>query len=102
MEEILKELIKIDDDCKVELALIQERKENIEYLVDDELTNRKSEIKTKYKFKIDMKKNEYDMKLNEIKEKIENQRNSQIEEIKNEYILQKENLLKNIIEKIIT
>ena len=45
MEEILKELIKIDDDCKVELALIQERKENIEYLVDDELTNRKSEIK---------------------------------------------------------
>lgn len=101
LEEVLNELIKIDDVCKSELQLVQEKKDNIEYLVDKELTKRKSEIKTRYKFKIDMKKNEYDIKINELKGKIENQKNSQIEEIENEYIYQKENLLKSIIEKII-
>lgn len=102
MEEILNTLIRIDDKCKEELQVIQDKKENIEYLVDNELTKRKSEIKTKYKFKIDMKKNEYDIKLNEFKENIENSKNNQIEEIKNEYIAQKENLLKSIVEKIVT
>ena len=101
LEEVLNELIKIDDVCKSELQLVQEKKDNIEYLVDKELTKRKLEIKTRYKFKIDMKKNEYDIKINELKGKIENQKNSQIEEIENEYIYQKENLLKSIIEKII-
>lgn len=101
MEEILKALIKIDDECKKELKLVEEKKDSIEYLVDKELTKRKLEVKTKYKFKIDMKKNEYDMKLNKSKEDIEKANNTQIEQIKKDYIYKKDIFIKNIVEKIV-
>ena len=71
MEETLIRLIEIDDECKQNLQMLQEKKDNIEYLVNKELASRKDEIKTKYKFKIDMRKNEYEMKLNQFKQKIE-------------------------------
>lgn len=102
MEEILNSLILIDDNCKSELALVHQKEENIEFLVDNELSKRKTEIKTKFKFKIDMKKNEYDIKLSEFKNKIENEKNTQIEEIKNEYISQKGEIIKKIVKSIIS
>ena len=101
MEEIINALIKVDDNCKNELKLVEEKRDNIEYLVDKELTKRKLEIKTRYKFKIDMKKNEYDIKLNKMKEDMEKSTNNQIEQIKNDYITQKDNLINGIIKKIV-
>ena len=101
MEKIINALIKVDDNCKNELKLVEEKRDNIEYLVDKELTKRKLEIKTRYKFKIDMKKNEYDIKLNKMKEDMEKSTNNQIEQIKNDYITQKDNLINGIIKKIV-
>ena len=101
MEEILRALIKIDDDCKSELQLVEDKKDNIEYLVDNELIKRKLEIKTRYKFKIDMKKNEYDIRLNKSKENMQKSTNNQIEQIKMDYMTQKDSLIKSIIKKIV-
>ena len=102
MEEILNSLIQIDENCKSELNLIHQKEENIEFLVDNELSRRKTEIKTKFKFKIDMKKSEYDIKLNEFKNKLQEENKMQIEEIKNEYITQKGEIIKKIVNSIIS
>ena len=101
MEEILNSLIVIDDECKSALNVLYEKKDNIEYLVDSELSKRKDEIKTRYKFKIDMRKNEYDMKLNEFQEKVETERNRKIDEIRNDYLNQKNEIINKIIQAII-
>ena len=56
MEEILNNLIAIDETCKRQLQELQEKQDNIEYLVNEEISKQKDEIKNKYKFKIDRKK----------------------------------------------
>ena len=101
MEEIFGNLISIDGECKRTLEELQEKKDNIEYLVNDELSKRKDEIKTRYKFKIDMRKNEYEMKLNEQAQKIEVEKQKEIENIQNNYNQEKENIIKQMIESII-
>ena len=101
MEEILNSLISIDDECKKVLHSLEERQDNIEYLVNDELSKRKNEIKTKYKFKIDMRKNEYDMKLSEMQKEISSRKLREIEEIKEKYNNEKEELLNNIVKEIL-
>ena len=101
MEEILNQLILIDDECKIRLKELQDKKENIEYLVNDELTKRKDEVKTKYKFKIDMRKNEYEIKLAENMKKIEEERMQEIQQIINRYEQAKESFKQLIIQSII-
>lgn len=101
VEEILNTLIAIDDECKSALNVLHEKKENIEYLVDAELSKRKDEIKTRYKFKIDMRKNEYDMKLNEYQKKIDEEKSRKIDEIRTEYLSHKKEIINNMIQSII-
>lgn len=101
MEEILNNLIEIDNECKRTLNGLKEKQENIEYLVNDELGKRKDEIKTKYKFKMDMRKNEFDMKLSEYTKNIEMEKAKKIDEIKKNYEMDKEKILKQIVDSII-
>ncbi len=101
MEEILNHLISMDDACKRELRQLQEKQENIEYLVNEEISKRKDEIKTKYKFKIDMRKSEYETKLNETAQNIECNKLQKIETIKTNYEKDKPNLLNDTIKAIL-
>lgn len=101
MEEIFNDLIAIDEECKKTLNELKEKQENIEYLVNDELSTRKDEIKAKYKFKMDMRKNEQDMRLSETIKKIEMEKAKQIEQIKSAYENDKENAIKQIVDSII-
>ncbi len=101
MEEILNHLISMDDACKRELRQLQEKQENIEYLVNEEISKRKDEIKTKYKFKIDMRKSEYETKLNETAQNIECNKLQKIETIKTNYEKDKPNLVNDTIKAIL-
>lgn len=101
MEEILNHLILVDEECRRTINELQEKKDNIEYLVNEELTSRKDEIKNKYKFKIDMRKNEYEIKLNEEKQQIATGQKQEIENLLNQYNQEKEMVVKQIVESII-
>lgn len=101
MEEILNNLIEIDNECKRSLNELKEKQENIEYLVNDELSIRKDEIKGKYKFKMDMRKNEQDMRLSKMVKNIEMEKIKKIEQIKRAYEDDKENMIKQIVNSII-
>lgn len=101
MEEILNNLISIDDACKRELRQLQEKQENIEYLVNEEISKRKDEIKTKYKFKMDMRKSEYEAKLNQTARNIECDKLEKIEAIKTIYEKDKPNLINDTIKSIL-
>ncbi len=97
----MNDLIAVDEACKAVLQELQEKKENIEYLVNDELVKRKEEIKTKYKFKMDMRKNEYDRKLMENSQRIETNKNQEIEQIKAQYEQEKSNLIQDMLQSIL-
>ena len=101
LEEILNHLISVDEECKRVLNEVQEKKDNIEYLVNDELTKRKDEIKAKYKFKMDMKKNEYDMKLAENSQNIEARKKQEIEQIKKKYAEDKSHIIQEMLQAIL-
>ena len=101
MEEVLNTLISIDNDCKRTLNELKEKQDNIEYLVNDEMTKRKDEINTKYKFKIDMRKSEFQIKLNENKQRIENEKMEQIGGIRSKYIEEKNDLIQKIVNEIL-
>lgn len=101
MEEILNNLIEIDNECKRSLNELKEKQDNIEYLVNDELSTKKDEIKGKYKFKMDMRKNEQDMRLSKMVKNIEMEKIKKIEQIKRAYEDDKENMIKQIVNSII-
>lgn len=101
MEEILNHLISMDDACKRELRQLQEKQENIEYLVNEEISKRKDEIKTKYKFKMDMRKSEYEAKLSQTAQNIEANKLQKIETIKITYEKDKPNLISDTIKAIL-
>ena len=101
LEEVLNELVLMDDECKKVLQALQEKKDNMEYLVSVELNKRKEEIKTKYKFKVDMRKNEYDLKLSENMKRIEKEKIHAIEQMKKSYAEQKQTMVNTIIQAIL-
>ena len=101
MEEILNHLISMDDACKKELNALKQKQENIEYLVNEEISKRKDEIKNKYKFKIDRKKSEYETKLNETIQKMETYEQQKLQKIKSNYEQDKPDLIKRIIQSIV-
>ncbi len=83
-------LIQVDEDCQRVLGELKEKQDNIEYLVNEELSKRKDEIKAKYKFKLDMRKNEYEMKLAQNLQQIEIEKKQQLEELEIKYHAQKQ------------
>lgn len=98
--EVLEHLIAVDAECQKVLDQLKEKQENVEYLVNEELSKRKDQIKTKYQFKMDMRKNEYAMKLAESTETIELEKNAQIEALQTKYDLEKQNRFQQIVEQI--
>ena len=100
MEKILNKLIAADLECQRALNQLKEKQENIEYFVNDALENRKDEIKAKYKFKIDMRKHEYDMKLAENLQEIELQKQKQMQEMKANYEMEKQQIIDKIVKSI--
>lgn len=101
LEKILNDLISIDDNCQKILKEIQEKQDNIEYFVNEELSKKKDEIKNKYKFKIDMKKNEYETKFADTERKIEQKKSEEIEKIRKKYAEEKEKQISKVINDII-
>lgn len=101
LEEIFNNLISIDDECKRILRELKEKQDNIEYLVNNELSKRKDEIKTKYKFKFDLRKSEYDTKLTEKLKSIDEDKFRQIEEINYQYETDKQEIISEIIQSIL-
>lgn len=101
LEEILNNLISIDEECRSALNELQNKKDNIEYLVNDELSKRKDEIKTKYKFKIDMRQNEYNMKLANTTKNMDREKQQELEKIHQKYMQEKNNIITEIVNSII-
>lgn len=99
--EILNHLISVDEECQRTLEQLKEKQENIEYLVNEELSKRKDEIKTKYKFKLDMRKNEYEMKLAQNLQQIETEKNQKLQELETKYQEQKQQTIDTIMQAIV-
>ncbi len=100
MEEILNKLIDADLECQRALNQLKQKQQNIEYFINDELEKRKDEIKAKYKFKIDMRKHEYDVKLAENLQEIEQQKQKQMEKMKANYETEQQNVIDKIVKSI--
>lgn len=102
MKEIIEQLVNIDKKSKKIINKCEEKEENLENYITIELEKRKSEIKAKYKYKIDFLKSECDKDAKQKKEDIKQNSQKIIKEIQNEYNLKKYENIEEIIRTILT
>ena len=79
----------------------QEKQENTEYFMEEQLSNEKKKIKENYKNKLEKKKMEYNQKLEEKIQEIEKEKKQKIEEIKSYYEVEEEKQIKGIVQEVI-
>lgn len=101
MEEIINKLLDIDNKAKSIMLEYQEKKNNLDVYISEEIAKRKKEIDSQYKFRIDFHKDEYIRKLNEKKNIMNEIKDKGIEELKESYNIEKNRLAEDIIKMII-
>ena len=68
MENIINKLLEIDAHAKSVVLEYQEKKNNLDVYVSEEINKRKRDIDSTYNFKINFRKQEFQIKENGIKE----------------------------------
>lgn len=101
MEEIINKLLDIDNKAKSIMFEYQEKKNNLDVYISEEIAKRKKEIDSQYKFRIDFHKNEYIRKLNEKKNIMNEIKDNGISELKESYNIEKTRLANDIVNMII-
>lgn len=102
MEEIINKLLGIDNKAKSVISEYESKMSNLDYYISEEISKRKKEIDSKYKFRIDFEKNEYNRKLKEKKSIMQEIKDKGIEELRTQYQKEKENLTKELVNSIIS
>lgn len=101
MEEIINKLINIDKMSKKILTEQNNRKENIDELIETEIEKQKLEINAKFDLKLKMKNEEIAKRLEENKGKLLEKEQKEINDLVNEYNDLKEVRIQKIIDKIL-
>ena len=101
MEDIINKLIDIDKMSKKILIEQNNRKENIDELIETEIEKQKLEINAKFDLKLKMKNEEMASKLEENKKKLIEIEKNEIIKLEKEYSDLKEVRIQKVISKIL-
>lgn len=101
MKRIINKLIEIDSHAKGVVLEYQEKKNNLDVYISEEIAKRKSDIDSTYNFKIDFRKKEYVRRLNEKKNVMEEIKQNGILELQARYQMEKDRLANEIFRSIV-
>lgn len=100
MEEILNKIIEIDKNAKAIVKEENERKLNIEEVIEKEFDTAKVVLDLEFKDEITKRKDEKKFQLEQEKAKIDSKLQTQIDKLKNEYIGKEKQIVENIVNSI--
>lgn len=100
MEEILNKIIEIDKNAKAIVKEENERKLNIEEVIEKEFDTAKVVLDLEFKDEITKRKDEKNSQLEQEKAKIDSKLQTQIDKLKNEYIGKEKQIVENIVNSI--
>ena len=101
LEEIIKELIKFDENAKNKINEINQKKDNIEEEINNQLKAEKEKIDNQYAFKRKSLKEQYDKIYAENCERINGETEKQIEYLRQKYKTDGSTLVDQIVNSII-
>ena len=101
LEEIIKELIKFDENAKNKINKINQKKDNIEEEINNQLKAEKEKIDNQYVFKRKSLKEQYDKIYEENCERINGETEKQIEYLRQKYKTDGSALVDQIVNSII-
>ena len=101
LEEIIKELIKFDENAKNKINEINQKKDNIEEEINNQLKAEKEKIDNQYVFKRKSLKEQYDKIYEENCERINGETEKQIEYLRQKYKTDVSALVDQIVNSII-
>lgn len=101
LEEIIKELIKFDEEAQNKINSINQKKENIEEEINNQLKSEKEKIDNQYVFKRKSLKEQYDKIYLENCERINRETEKQIEYLRQKQKTEGDVLINKIINNII-
>jgi len=101
MEETINKLLEIDNKAKGIMVEYQDKKNNLDLYISDEIAKRKKEIDSTYTFRIDFRKREYEKKLEDKKNSMNEIKDKGIFELQAKYQMEKDRLSYEIFESII-
>ena len=101
MENIINKLLEIDAHAKSVVLEYQEKKNNLDVYVSEEINKRKRDIDSTYNFKINFRKQEFQRKLEEKKSAMQKIKENGIKELQVRYNIEKERLANEIYNSII-
>ena len=101
MEEIIKSIIEIDEKAKDKINDIMQKEDNIEEEISNQLKLEKEKIDNQYVFKRKSLKERYDQIYQENCERINKEKEMQIESLKQKYRADGERIVEKIVSSII-
>ncbi len=100
-ENTLETILKIDNEAKDNVSLIEKKNNEIEKYITQEITVKEAAMEAKYKDEILNLKQKYEEKLKEVEEKIKFNTNAEIENSKRKFEESKNKEINEIISNII-
>lgn len=100
-DETLETILKIDDEAKDNVKLIEKKNNEVEKYITQEISVKEAAMEAKYKEEVLRLNKEYDNKLKEIEEKLKFKTNADIENSKRIFEESKNQAINEIISSII-
>lgn len=101
MEETIKELMEFDKNCKLIIEDLEQKKSNIDEVIEEEIQQKREEITNKYLYKINFQKTEYNKRIKQKKEEIDKETNIEIQKMQEHFENEKEKITNTIINSIL-
>jgi len=101
LEEIIKKLIEFDENAKNKIISIQQKEDNIEEEISSRLKEEKEKIDNKFVFKKNNLREKYDRIYQENCERIDKEKQKQIEIIKQKFEIDGDSFVEQILNNII-
>lgn len=101
MEKIISKLIDIDKHARGIVEEYQDKKNNLDLYVSDEIDKRKKNIDSTYNFKIDFRKREYSRRLEAKKNAMQEIKQNGILELQARYQMEKDRIANEIFRSIV-
>ena len=101
MEKIINKLIDIDKHARGIVEEYQDKKNNLDLYVSDEINKRKRNIDSTYNFKIDFRKREYSRRLEAKKNAMQEIKQNGILELQARYQMEKDRIANEIFRSIV-
>ncbi len=101
LEEIIKKLIEFDENAKNKIISIQQKEDNIEEEISSRLKEEKEKIDNKFVFKKNNLREKYDRIYQENCERIDKEKQKQIEIIKQKFEIDGDSYVEQIVNRII-